>query len=171
MDKLPQVRALQRPIAGGTNDGVRPRRYDYWRTGYGSAPSSPVALWVAQVGEYHCKPGYQAGDFEHGDKTQAFYHLSGRATFLHSGQRESVEAGDLILIPPRVPFRYESKYGMKHHWLALAGEWPDVLGPPKPSRTPLSYDREFENLLVEMREVLILQQPGNALRAIGVNAK
>lgn len=168
MDKLPQVRALQRPIAGGTNNGVRPHRYDYWRTGYGSAPEPPVDHWVAQVGEYHCKPGYQAGEFEHGDRTQVFYHLSGRATLLHSGKCEPVERGDFLIIPPGIPFRYESTYGMKHHWLALAGEWPHVLGTPKLTCTSLGYDREFENLLVEMREVLILQQPGNALRAMGV---
>lgn len=168
MDKTPQVRAPQRPIAGGTNDGVRPRRYDYWRTGYGSAPSPPVEFWVAQAGEYRCKSGYQTGDFEHGDRTQAFYHLSGRATFRHSGRREPVEPGDFLLIPPGVPFRYAAPDGMQHHWFALDGLWPAVLGPPKPSRTPLGYDREFENLLVEMREVLILQQPGSSLRALGV---
>lgn len=168
MDKTPILRPPPRPISGGTNNGARPRRYDYWRTGYGAEPASDLAFWVAQVGEYHCKPGYVTGDFEHGDRTQIFYHLRGDAVFTCSGAESTVGRGDLLVIPPGQAFRYRAPAGVQHHWLALGGHWPTALGPPRASVNALGYDVEVECLLVEMREVLILQQPGYELRAVGI---
>ena len=61
-----------RPIAGGTSNNLGLRRYGYWRTGYGPHFLPELDFCVAQAGEYHCKPNYMTGNFEHTYQTQIF---------------------------------------------------------------------------------------------------
>lgn len=79
-----------------------------------------------------------------------------------------MRVGDLLIIPPDHIYRYRAPQGMKYQWFALGGSWPLLLGEEAPSITSLDYDPEIVRCLVEMREILILQQPGYTLRAIGV---
>lgn len=158
-----------RPIAGGTNNNLGLRRYDYWRTGYGPHFLPELNFCLAQAGEYHCKPNYLTGNFEHTHQTQIFYHLSGEAVFEYpAGGRAAVASGDLLIIPPYHAFTYSSRLGMKYHWFVLEGEWARVLGEMKVQQRRLGYDAEIEALLIELREVLILRKPGYPLRSIGV---
>lgn len=168
VDKTMVKRLLTRPIAGGTNEGRRPVRYDYWRTGYGSPSPTRLDFWVAQAGEYYCKPGYVTGDFEHAQRIQIFYHLAGEATFQHTRRTVPVSRGDLFIIPAGYAFRYRAPGGMKHHWLALEGKWPRVLGSPEVHILALGYDAEVEAKLVEIRETLILRKLGFPLQAVGL---
>jgi AraC-like DNA-binding protein len=158
-----------RPIAGGTTNNLGLRRYDYWRTGYGPNFWPELDFCVAQAGEYHCKPNYMTGNFEHTYHTQIFYHISGEALFEHPGRsRAAVASGDLLIIPPYQAFTYSSRLGMKYHWFALEGAWPRVLGDLQVQHRSLRYDAEVEAMLIELREVLILRKPGYPLRSTGV---
>ncbi len=159
---------LSRPITGGTNDGTRPVRYDYWRTGYGSANPVGLDFWVAQAGEYHCKPNYITGDFEHTHRIQVFYHLMGEAIFKYQKHTVPVSKGDLLIIPPYQSFSYRAHQGMKHHWFALEGNWPRVFGNQSVHVRSLGYNAEVETKLVEIREALILRKPGYPLQAVGL---
>lgn len=157
-----------RPIAGGTRNGTRLRRYAYWRTGYGSNLPDRLDFYLVQAGEFHCKPNYQTGNFEHGEQTQLFYHLEGQATFAYPGTQIEVAPGDLIIRPPFRPFTYESAPGATYHWLAIGGEWPRVLGEPQMKYFSLGYDDKIEAALVGIREILILREPGYPLQAVGM---
>jgi AraC-like DNA-binding protein len=168
VDKTMVKRLLTRPIAGGTNEGRRPVRYDYWRTGNGSPSPASLNFWVAQAGEYRCKPDYVTGDFEHTQRIQIFYHLAGEATFQHTKQTVPVSRGDLFVIPAGFSFRYRAPHGMKHHWLALEGEWPRVFGSPEVHILAVGYNAEVEAKLVEIRETLILRKLGFPLQAVGL---
>ncbi len=155
-------------MSGGTNDGIRPLRYDYWRTGYGVATTPLPDLWVAQAGEYHCKPGYTTGNFEHSHRIQIFYHLQGRAVWGDGRAAISVSRGDLLIFPPRHQFIYQSEGAMKHHWMGVEGVWPSLFIQPGQHHVSLAYDSEIEAKFVAIREVLILRKPGHALRSIGL---
>jgi len=168
VDKTMVKQLLLRPIAGGTNDGARPARYDYWRTGYGTSNPAGLDFWVAQAGEYHCKPNYITGDFEHTNRTQVFYHLAGEAVFKYQKHVVPVSRGDLLIIPPYHPFSYNARQGMKHHWFALEGIWPQVFGTQRVHVHSLRYNTEVESKLVEIRETLILRKPGYPLQAVGL---
>ncbi len=168
VDKTAILPPPKRPISGGTNDGARPRRYDYWRTGYCDHRPQGGGFWVAQAGEYHCKPANVSRYPEHRAQTQCFDHLAGNATFSGRGPARQVRVGDLLIIPPDHTYRYRAPQGMKYQWFALGGRWPQLLGEKAPSITPLDYDPEIVRCLVEMREILILHQSGFTLRAIGV---
>jgi AraC-like DNA-binding protein len=157
-----------RPIAGGTRNGTRLRRYTYWRTGYGSTLPERLDFYLVQAGEFHCKANYRTCDFEHSDQTQVFYHLDGEATFEYPGGRLAVARGDLLITPPFQPFTYESRRGANYHWLAIGGVWPQALGKPQVKTFSFGYDDELEAAFVEIREMLILRKPGYPLRAIGV---
>ncbi len=157
-----------RPIAGGTNDGTRPARYDYWRTGYGLPNPVGLDFWVAQAGEYHCKPNYSTGDFEHTRRIQVFYHLGGEAVFKYQKRTAPVSRGDLLIIPPYQPFSYSARQGMRHHWFALEGSWPRVFGNQGIHICSVGYNTEVETKLVEIRETLILRKPGYPLQAVGL---
>ncbi len=157
-----------RPISGGTNNGGRPRRYNYWRTGYGLSIPANLDFYVAQAGEYHCKPDYITGSFEHTHQTQVFYHLSGQASFESPGYKEPVSRGQILIVPSHHSFTYSSRQGMKHHWFALGGSWPRVLGDLNVQILSPGYDTEIEAMFVEIREILILRKPGYPLRAVGV---
>ena len=143
-------------------------RYDYWRTGYGQHTPPELEFWIAQVGEYHCKPGYETGDFEHTGRTQLFYHVAGEATFLHDGRNTLVRRGDLLFIPPGHPFRYRTTNSARHHWMGIEGVLPAHFRYASPRHRRLPYDREIEARFIELRETLILQKPGCALQAIGL---
>ncbi len=159
-----------RPISGGTNDGIRPLRYDYWRTGYGIPITPAPDFWVAQAGKYHCKPRYKTGNFEHSERIQLFYHLEGGA-MLENGHfllPASVARGDLLVFPRNHPFIYQSNEAIKHHWMGLEGVWPSLFVQQGLHHLSLGYDGEIEAKFVAIREVLILRKPGHALRAIGL---
>ncbi len=157
-----------RPIAGGTNDGLRPIRYTYWRTGYGEAIPPQLDFWVAQAGEYHGKPGYVADSSEHSHRHQFFYHLEGEAWFECPEWEGQVRGGDFLVIPAGHRFRYSSEKGMKHHWLALEGQWPSALPTRAGQLLALGRDPLLESRFVELRETLILRQAGYPLQAIGI---
>ena len=157
-----------RPITGGTNNGTRPMRYDYWRTGYGPKIPPNLDFYVAMAGEFHCKPNYTIGNSEYTHQTQIFYHLAGSATLEYSGQTASVSRGRLFVIPPYHPFTYSSHWKIKYHWLALEGSWPRPFGELRVIFYPLDYDAEIEARLIDLREGLILRKPGYALRSVGV---
>jgi AraC-like DNA-binding protein len=156
-----------RPITGGTMEGLRPARYDYWRTGYGAPKPPHLEFWVAQAGEYHCKPGYVTGDFEHTNRTQIYFHLEGEANFECPGRSVSICRGDLLIIPVGNSFTYTARWGMKHHWFALEGNWPQVFHDLGVRLLSLGYDAEVEARFIEVREALILRKPGYPLQAIG----
>jgi len=168
MDKTMMKHLPNRPIAGGTTNNLGLRRYDYWRTGYGPRLLPELDFCVAQAGEYHCKPNYLTGNFEHTYQTQIFYHVSGEAVFDYVGGQAAVARGDLLIIPPYHTFTYRSRLGMKYHWFVLEGAWPRVLGDMGVQLRSLGYDAEIEAMLIELREVLILRKLGYPLRSIGV---
>jgi AraC-like DNA-binding protein len=169
VDKMTMKLPPSRPIAGDTTNNLGLRRYDYWRTGYGPHFLPELDFCVAQAGEYHCKPNYVTGNFEHSYQTQIFYHISGEAVFEYSrGNRTVVVSGDLMIIPPYHAFTYRSRLGMKYHWFVLEGVWPRVLGDLEVKLHSLGYDAEIEAILIELREVLILRKLGYHLRSIGV---
>ncbi len=155
------------PISGSLNQ-TRLTRYNYWRTGYGSSISPNLDFYIVQAGEYHCKPNYATGSFEHTEHAQFFYHLSGDANFEYPDRRVSVSGGDIFIVPPRHLFAYNSLQKMKYHWFALEGNWPQFIGNPKILTFSLGGDSAIEDMFVEMREILILRSPGYSLRAIGV---
>ncbi|NOZ48799.1 MAG: AraC family transcriptional regulator [Chloroflexi bacterium] len=155
-----------RPIAGGTKNGVRPFRYDYWRTGYGSPPSQALDFFVAQAGEYHCKAGYVSGDYEFTPHYQFFYHKEGEAVFNCRGASVALNRGDLLMVPASEIYDYASQHGVKYHWLALEGRWPETLCPDQWRVLHLEYDAAIESSMTAMRENLILSKPGYALRAV-----
>ena len=157
-----------RPIAGGTNNGTRLKRYDYWRTGYGANLPDRLDFYLAQAGEFHTKPNYATGSFEIADLTQVFYHLAGETSFEYPGHKWAVARGDLLITPPNQKFTYESRRGAKYHWLSLAGSWPRLLGQSEIKLFSLGYDHEIETIFTELREILILRKPGYPLQAIGV---
>ncbi len=161
-------RLPRRPISGGTNNGLRPSRYDYWRTGYGNCQPPGLSFWIAQAGEYHCKPGFVTGSFEHSQRAQLFYQVEGEAVWQVDGRTHTIQPGHLLLALAGQPFRYETGGGAKHHWLGLEGELPAFLRQNTPRHWPLPYDPEVESRLVELRETLIWQKPGYALHAIGL---
>ena len=87
LDKMPDVvdemmmkRIVKRPIAGGTNQGLRPLQYDYWRVGYGSDESLPLDFWIERAGEFHSKAGhYEATHKNHPVSSQFYFHIDGKA--------------------------------------------------------------------------------------------
>ena len=158
----------RRPIAGGTDEGRRPRRYDYWRSGYSSVIQPGLDFCIVHAGEFHAKPNYLAGSFEYADHTQVYYHLAGDALFDYDGGQAVVTPGDLMIIPPGCYFAYRSRQPIKHHWFATKGAWPTVLGPVDIKVRALPYDAELDELFVQLRETLILCKPGHPLRAIGL---
>ncbi|NOZ72898.1 MAG: hypothetical protein GXP38_13470, partial [Chloroflexi bacterium] len=156
-----------RPITGGTKNGVRPFRYDYWRTGYGSPPSQTLDFFVAQAGEYHCKAGYVSGDYEFTPHYQMFYHKEGQAVFECRHVSVELKRGDFLMIPASEIYNYTSRQGVKYHWFALEGKWPEALCPSHWQVLHLSYDLVLESSMTAMRENLILRKPGYPLHALG----
>ena len=83
------VKALpQRPMMGGTRNGLRPERYDYWRVGHGTPESYALEFWVERAGEYHGKPPHISSHDYWTHTTQLFYHLDGEeAIFEYPGAK------------------------------------------------------------------------------------
>lgn len=162
-------RLPRRPITGGTNNGLRPARYDYWRVGYGTKGPAPLEFWVERAGEFHCKPGYATDQNDHPDWTQVFYHLDGEATYSSEGRTISLSRGDILIIPFGWPFTYQGRFNLKYHWFALGCNWPSLFGQPARARlfSP-GYDSEAAAKFIDIREVLILRKPGYYLKAIGI---
>jgi len=157
-----------RPMSGGTNDGMRPLLYDYWRTGYGVPIIPKPNLWVALAGEYHCKPGYATGSFEHSERIQLFYHLQGKAVLGDGRATVPVARGDLLIFLPDHQFVYQSDKAIKHHWIGVEGAWPPLFAQQGLRHLSLAYDSGIEAKFVAIREVLILRKPGHALQAVGL---
>lgn len=157
-----------RPISGGTNDGMRPLLYDYWRTGYGVPIIPKPDLWVALAGEYHCKPGYATGSYEHSDRIQLFYHLEGKAVLGNGRVTIPITRGDLLIFPPDHQFVYQSDEAIKHHWIGADGIWPPLFAQQGLHHLSLAYDSGIEAKFVAIREVLILRKTGHGLQAIGL---
>lgn len=156
-------------MSGGTNNGLRPARYHYWRVGYGARGFFGLDFWVERAGEFHCKPGYVTGSVDHPEWTQVFFHLSGAATFDAGGHVRPVARGDLLIIPHGHKAIYSSNNGMKYHWFALGQHWPPIFGAaPHVQMLSPGYDAEVEARFTEIREILILRRPGYPLKAVGV---
>ena len=166
MDKI-DIPSPSRPVVGGTNKGTRPHRYAYWRTGYGEREPEVMEFWIAQAGEYHCQGQYFTGDFEHGDRQQYYYHISGKATLTCETGVTSLTRGDLLVIPPQTTFTYQAETNLKFHWLGLEGSYPAMCRHDTIRTFSLGYDPRLADNFESIRETLILQQPGYALRAIG----
>lgn len=162
------MKPAPRPIFGSTNDGRRPRRYHYWRTGYGTPLLNRLPFWVRQAGEYHTRPNYVTSDFEYpAANIQFFYHLAGVAWLEVGGRALQVKPGDLMMLPPDASFSYHAEQGMQHHWIGLEGNWPQSMYQQR-RLLSLGIDAEIEQKFVEVREVLILRPPGYALQAISL---
>lgn len=177
VDNLPKLvdetmtkRLPKRPITGGTNQGLRPLQYDYWRVGYGTSESLPVEFWIDRAGEFHSKSGnYSASHLNHPEATQFYLHIDGRAEIEANGRVTAVSPGVLLAMPVGVPFTYRSRGVIRYHWFAIPGYWPNVLGESdKVHWLARGYDAELEAHFSEIRETLILGKSGYALRAIGV---
>ncbi|MEM7345337.1 MAG: AraC family transcriptional regulator, partial [Chloroflexota bacterium] len=166
MDKTHQP--LNRPMVGGTNNGVRPQRYSYWRTGYGSRTPQTLEFWVAQAGEYHSRAYYHTGDFEHNHRQQFYYHLAGEATIMTASGTMRLEIGDLVVVPSQASFTCQAPTGVKQHWFALEGEYPQICRYDMITRYPLGYHQRIAAKFITIREILILQSPGYALQAIAI---
>ena len=157
-----------RPILGGTLNGERPMRYDYWRTGYGHPHNETHPFWVSVAGEFHCKQQFQTSDSDPSEGAlPLYYQIDGEGLFEYDGQTYSMERGDLLIVPTGQQYRYSSQLGVKFHWIALDGDWPHSLF-AQTGHLRIGYDSEIEDLFVELREILILQQPGFTRQAIGV---
>ena len=157
-----------RPMSGGTNDGERPLRYDYWRTGYGTPITPALDLCVAQAGEYHCKRGHVTGNFEHAERTQLFYHVEGEGVLENGRSSVAVTKGDLLIFPPNHHFVYRADGVIRHHWIGVEGAWPRPFAQQGLHHLPLAYDAVIEAKFVAIREVLILRKPGHTLQVIGL---
>ena len=160
----------RRPITGGTNAGKRPARFVYWRVGYGDRSESLLEFWITRAGEYHSKPRYSyiPEPEEQESWTQLYYVVEGEAMFTYPDGEFPARPGDLVIIPARISFECSSQEGVKYHWLTLQGVWPAIFGnPPTLSRLSLGEDASLKDKFVDLREMLILQKPGYALRAEG----
>jgi AraC-like DNA-binding protein len=164
----PSYGVIRRPMTGGTNDGRRPVRYIYWRVGYGGVASADLPFLIEQAGEYHCRPAYLTGSIDHPDATQVYYHLEGEALFEQPGRTTLIKPGNVLIIPFGHVGYYRSETGMKYHWLSLGRYWPRERGERASVQLlPLPFDGELADRFVEIRELLILQNSGYPLRAIG----
>lgn len=165
-----------RPILGGTLNGVRPMKYDYWRTGYGAPiakgpvgenePSIP--FWVELAGEYHCKPNYETGEFDHNEgELQIYYQVGGKGILEFNKKRVPTHPGDVFIIPRGKRYRHSSKSGVQYHWVALEGVWPKYFY-DRVGYHAMKPNNEIENLFVELRENLIMHQSGYEVQAVGL---
>ncbi len=162
-------KTVRRPKSGGTQNGMIPQRYDYWRFGTGTPEHYPLDFYVEGAGEYHCKPNYVTGIFDRPNATHFYYHLQGNAEFEYGLNRTTVNPGDLLIIPHGHPYYYRGSQKLRFHWFGLNNHWPKVLGETPAIRVyQLGPDEKTESRFVEIRETLILGKPGYPLRAIGM---
>ncbi len=161
MKRLPH-----RPIAGGTNNGTRQARYTYWRSGQSDQAPPGLAFYVSMAGEFHARPHYFVSGEELAHTTRLIYQIEGLARFEAEAGQWEVSAGNLIFIPPLIPFSYSATDSIKHHWVSLAGVWPPVLGQPALRHVTLTFQEDINATFVQLRESLILRRPGYPLMAI-----
>lgn len=154
---------------GGTQNGVHPRRYTYWRVGYGSAEDYTVDFHVERAGEFHCKREFETTLVDYPSAVQIYYQFEGRAEITYGAETATLNPGDLLIVPAGHSFRYHSKHSLRFHWFCLVGDWPTVLGRrPAISIYPLGVDKITQTFFVEIREALIMGRSGYPLQAIGV---
>jgi AraC-like DNA-binding protein/mannose-6-phosphate isomerase-like protein (cupin superfamily) len=170
VDDMMEKRSMKRPVLGGTNKGLRPLQYEYWRVGDGSTESIPLDFWIERAGEYHSKGGeYEATHENHAHASQFYFHLNGKAKIEEGNKVQVVKTGDVIGMPVGVPFRYYSRGVVHYHWFAIPNQWPPLLGhSDRVHWLAHGFDAELESRFVEIRETLILGKPGYSLRAIGI---
>ncbi|MCA9925143.1 MAG: helix-turn-helix transcriptional regulator [Anaerolineales bacterium] len=177
VDNLPKLvdetmvkRIPKRPIVGGTNQGLRPLQYDYWRVGYGTSESLAVDFWIERAGEFHSKSGhYAASHLNHPHTSQFYFHIDGDAEIEANGHVTAVFPGNVLAMPVGVPFHYRSHGVIRYHWFAIPDYWPEMMGSSNRVHwLAWGFDAELESRFAEIREILILGKPGYALRAIGV---
>ncbi len=167
-DKLDKDRRLVLPMAGGTCYGIHPERYEYWRVGYGTPEEFSLDFWLERVGQFTSKPNYMTGDFHWTHSTQIFYHLNGSAIFEYRNRTIEVQPGDIMIIPAGQSFYYRGSR-IQYDWLAIAGDWPMVLGEkPDICYIDLAEDKDIREKFADIREVLIFQQYGYSIKAIGI---
>ena len=158
----------RRPIIGGTNSGKRPKRYDYWRTGYGERTNPKLDFWVAQAGEYHCSSPFESGAFEHHGRLQFYYQTAGRSTVIADRFAQQIEPDCLLIIPPFQTFSLFSNEPVKFHWLGLEGVLPKVLDFGLTVAPNFHNERQLIDRFIAIRELLISQPIGYAFKGIGL---
>lgn len=165
MDKIQPPR---RPILGGTQNGIRPQRYSYWRTGYATQVPAQLDFWVEQAGEYHTDKPFFSDEVEKSELHQFYYHLEGAAQVTYDDGVYNLSAGDLIIIPKGAKYTYETTAGVRLHWFGLSGSTRLLDHFDCVTRLPVGRNQLIETTFILMREVLILDRPGSALRAISL---
>ncbi len=156
-------------MAGGTQEGLFPRRYTYWRVGNGKQEEYSIESFVEQAGIFHCKPNFKTTLVDYPNAAQFYYQFQGRAVLEYGHETVAVTPGDLLIIPPGHPFVYRSSHGLQFHWFCVAGAWPKILE-ARPSITiyPLGVERIMQTYFAEIREALLMQRAGYPLQALGV---
>lgn len=160
---------VRRPMFGGTKNGLHPRRYLYWRVGYGATEDYNLDFHVERAGEFHCKSNFETNLVDYPSAVQVYYQIDGKAGLSYGAERLIVNPGDLFIIPAGYPFTYRSPRNLRFHWFCLAEGWPEVFG-RRPSITvyPLGIDKIIQTYFAEIRESLIMQRRGYPLHALGV---
>lgn len=164
------IESQKRPSMGGTENGVRPQIYSYWRVGYGETEGVQHDFWVEQAGEYHCIPylNYPIDAYEIDRWMRVFCLKKGKAEWRSGGEVVQLAPGDILIIPPGYKGEYVTAEGHQYHWFALVGKWPAIWGEiAQMQHLQLDADQEIENDFAGIRETLILQQPGYSLKALG----
>lgn len=168
-DKTMTKLTPQRPMTGGTLDGLRPKNYSYWRVGKGNTEGLPLAFSIELAGEYHCEPPHNYGifDYEVDRWMRVFYTYQGKARWETAEKTVHINEGDLLIIPPNQQGYYNSDESHRFHFFALVGNWPAIWGDgPRLVHIPVGFNRELAGEFVSLRELLILGQTGYSLQAI-----
>ncbi len=167
--KMTTSRVPQRPIAGGTNYGLRPRMFTYWRVGDGTTESFELDFWIERAGEYHCEPphDYPITSYQLERWTRVFFITQGRAHWRSNQDILLLKPGDVLVLPPGQAGQYRCLEPHQYHWFALVGNWPSIWGKHQEVKhwSP-GLDTELETSFVNLRETLILGQTGHALQAL-----
>ena len=166
--KMDKIQPPRRPILGGTKNGVRPQRYSYWRTGYAKLVPHDLDFWVKQAGEYHTDKPFFSDQLEHSEVDQFYYHLEGDGQVAYNTGVYKLSAGDLIIIPKGAQYTYETTSGAQLHWFGLSGSTRLLDRFDGVTRLSVGRNPLIETTFILMREVLILDRPGSALRAVSL---
>ena len=167
MDKM-HVQHPLRPILGGTKNGSRLERYSYWRTGYANSTPPYLDFWVTQAGEYHSEKMFVTGNHEFSQCHQFYYHLAGVGEVTVANRSFTLSPGDLIIFPQGVSFSYYASKGIRLHWFAIEGTFPLINSYKGATRLSIGHNQLIATTFILMRETLIAEQPGNALRAVSL---
>ncbi len=167
MDKK-QPAPLKRPIMGGTKNGIRPKRYSYWRTGYAGNIPTTLQFWVTQAGEYHTDHKFFSDESEYASWHQFYYQQSGEGFLTTNDETSSILPGHLIIIPKGTIFTFHASDGIQIHWFAIEGECPLIETKQTASVYPLAPHQHIHSIFARLRETLLQEQPGNAFRAVAL---